>query len=160
MRWQHPERGLIPPADFIPIAQQTTLVTPLTMWVLNEALRQCRAWADDGLVLSVAVNLSPRNLVDLRLPVNLAKLLKKWRLAPSRIELEITETAIMSDPFRASGARSPGAMGVRLSIDDFGTYSSSSTSSGYPSTRSRSTPASSRNTPRGLRRIIVRSRSS
>jgi diguanylate cyclase len=126
VRWQHPVRGLIPPDDFIPLAQQTTLVTPLTMWVLDEALRQCRAWEDDGLVLSVAVNLSPRNLSDTQLPAELAKLLKKWRLAPSRVELEITETAIVSDPFRAKAVLDRlGAMGVRLSIDDFGTgYSS------------------------------------
>jgi diguanylate cyclase (GGDEF)-like protein len=126
VRWQHPVRGLIPPGDFIPLAQQTTLVGPLTMWVLNEALRQCRAWEDDGLVLSVAVNLSPRNLLDAQLPTHLARLLKKWRLTPSRIELEITETAIVSDPFRAKAVLERlGAMGVRLSIDDFGTgYSS------------------------------------
>jgi diguanylate cyclase (GGDEF)-like protein len=127
VRWQHPERGLIPPGDFIPLAQQTTLVTPLTMWVLDEALRQCRAWEDeDGLVLSVAVNLSPRNLLDAQLPAHVAKLLKKWDLSPSRIELEITESAIVSDPFRAKAVLERlGAMGVRLSIDDFGTgYSS------------------------------------
>jgi diguanylate cyclase (GGDEF)-like protein len=126
VRWEHPERGLIPPDEFIPLAQQTTLVKPLTMWVLNEALRQCRAWEDDGLVLSVAVNLSPRNLSDQQLPADLALLLKKWRLAPSRVELEITETAILSDPFRAKTVLDRlGAMGVRLSIDDFGTgYSS------------------------------------
>ena len=126
VRWQHPVRGLIPPSEFIPLAQQTTLVTPLTKWVLNEALRQCRAWQDEGLVLSVAVNLSPRNLLDAQLPTDLAKLLKKWRLPPSRIELEITETAIVADPFRAKAVLDRlGAMGVRLSIDDFGTgYSS------------------------------------
>jgi diguanylate cyclase (GGDEF)-like protein len=126
VRWEHPERGLIPPDDFIPVAQQTTLVKPLTTWVLNEALRQCRAWEDEGLTLSVAINLSPRNLSDPELPTDLASLLKKWRLAPSRVELEITETAIVSDPFRAKAVLDRlGAMGVRLSIDDFGTgYSS------------------------------------
>jgi diguanylate cyclase (GGDEF)-like protein len=97
VRWQHPTRGLLPPDQFIPLAQQTTLVKPLTLWVLDEAMRQCRAWEDEGLVLTVAVNLSPRTLVDERFPDDVAGLLKKWSLWPSRIELEITESAIVSD---------------------------------------------------------------
>ena len=120
VRWQHPVRGLVLPSDFIPLAQQTTLITPLTRWVLDEALGQCRRWQDEGLVVAVAVNLAPRDLLDEQLPGYLKKLLKKWELAPTSVELEITESAVVSEPARAVLERL-GAMGVRLSIDDYGT---------------------------------------
>jgi diguanylate cyclase (GGDEF)-like protein len=126
VRWQHPQRGLLTPDAFVPIAQHTGLIRPLTFYVLDAALRQCRAWRDQGLELSVAVNLSMRNLLDSELPTNVGELLEKWGVDAGQLELEITEGTIMADPFRAMAVlRKLGDMGVRLAIDDFGTgYSS------------------------------------
>jgi EAL domain-containing protein (putative c-di-GMP-specific phosphodiesterase class I) len=114
------------PDAFIPLAEHTGLIKELTLWVLDAALAQSQAWAQDGIDLGIAVNLSVRNLLDLGLPDHVARLLAKWDVPASRLELEITETTLMEDPARASAvmARLSG-MGIRLSIDDFGTgYSS------------------------------------
>ncbi|HEX2293310.1 MAG TPA: EAL domain-containing protein [Gaiellaceae bacterium] len=126
VRWRHPERGLIGPDEFIPAAQKTGVIGPLTLFVLDEALRQCRAWLLQGLQLPVAVNLSTRNLLDLHLPETVGELLARWEVPPSLLELEITESTILADPVRAMQILSRlGEMGIRLSIDDFGTgYSS------------------------------------
>jgi diguanylate cyclase (GGDEF)-like protein len=126
VRWQHPERGMIPPDEFIPPAQKTGVIGPLTMFVLDEALRQCRTWALQGLELCVAVNLSTRNLLDLHLPEAVGELLARWEVPAGLLELEITESTILADPVRAMQILSRlDGMGVRLSIDDFGTgYSS------------------------------------
>jgi diguanylate cyclase (GGDEF)-like protein len=126
VRWQHPERGMIPPDEFIPAAQKTGVIGPLTMFVLDEALRQCRTWSLQGLELCVAVNLSTRNLLDLHLPEAVAELLARWEVPARLLELEITESTILADPVRAMQILSRlDEMGVRLSIDDFGTgYSS------------------------------------
>jgi diguanylate cyclase (GGDEF)-like protein len=126
VRWQHPEQGLLFPDQFIPVAQHTGLIRPLTLYVLDTALAQCRAWQDEGLVLKVAVNLSMRNLIDLAFPESVAALLERWGVHPSLLELEITESTIMADPFRTMALlRKLKAMGLRLAIDDFGTgYSS------------------------------------
>ena len=126
VRWQHPERGMIPPDEFIPAAQKTGVIGPLTMFVLDEALRQCRTWTLQGLDLCVAVNLSTRNLLDLHLPEAIAELLARWEVPAGLLELEITESTILADPVRAMQILSRlDEMGVRLSIDDFGTgYSS------------------------------------
>jgi diguanylate cyclase (GGDEF)-like protein len=126
LRWNHPERGLIPPAEFIPLAQQTGLIRPLTLYVMGEAIRQCREWEHDGLRLSVAVNVSARNLLDVEFPEQVQELLDAWQLEAARLELEITEDAVLTDPVRTKAILDElAAMGVRLSIDDFGTgYSS------------------------------------
>jgi diguanylate cyclase (GGDEF)-like protein len=126
VRWIHPERGLLPPDEFIPLAEHTGLIGPLTLYVLDEALKQCREWRDAGMNMSVAVNMAMRNLLDLNFPDRVTETLEKWRLAPTVLELEITENTIMADPFRAmSVLRRLSEMGVKLSIDDFGTgYSS------------------------------------
>ena len=126
VRWNHPVRGLVAPDEFIPLAQQTALIKPLTLYVIDEALRQCRAWLDDGLRLAIAVNLSARNLVDGDLPTQVAGLLERWNIDPCLLELEITESAMLTDPPRTTLIlEGLAAMGVRLSIDDFGTgYSS------------------------------------
>ncbi len=122
IRWLHPERGLVPPDEFIPIAQQTGLIKPLTLYVLDEALRQGREWARRGWELSVAVNVSMRNLIDLEFPDDVSRLLAKWDADPSQLELEITESTIVADPFRSKLVLDRlSALGVRLSIDDFGT---------------------------------------
>lgn len=126
VRWRHPERGLLLSDEFIPLAEPTSLMLPLTLHVTDQALRQCRAWRDQGLELSVAVNLSLRNLEDPRLPDHLARLLERWGLEPSCLELEVTESAIVEEPARVMGVMTRLAgMGLQLSIDDFGTgYSS------------------------------------
>ena len=114
------------PDDFIPLAEHTGLIKELTLWVLDSALKQSQAWARTGVELDIAVNLSVRNLLDLDLPDQVARLLQKWDVPASRLELEITETTLMEDPVRASAVIGRlRAMGLKLSIDDFGTgYSS------------------------------------
>ena len=126
IRWIHPELGFVPPDDFIPIAEFTSLIHPLTAWVLEKSIAQCRQWQMQGLSLSVAVNLSARNLMDENIPKLVERLLIKYQLPPSRLELEITESSIMSDPNRALRIlQQLHELGVHLSIDDFGTgYSS------------------------------------
>jgi EAL domain-containing protein (putative c-di-GMP-specific phosphodiesterase class I) len=126
VRWQHPERGLVPPDEFIPLVQQTGLIQPLTRYVIDAALRQVRAWGEQGWDLSVAVNLSTRNLLDNELPEQIAALLARHRVDAGRLELEITESTMLEDPARTKAILERlSAMGIRLSIDDFGTgYSS------------------------------------
>ncbi|MBD0318105.1 MAG: EAL domain-containing protein [Thermoleophilia bacterium] len=134
VRWNHPERGLLPPSEFVPLAQHTNLIRPLTLFVLETALEQCRAWKDEGLSLRVAVNLSARSLLDADLAEDVERLLARWNLDPDVLELEITETMIMADPARAAAILGElNALGVRIAIDDFGTgYSSLAYLSGLP----------------------------
>jgi diguanylate cyclase (GGDEF)-like protein/PAS domain S-box-containing protein len=126
LRWKHRARGLVSPDDFIPMAQQTALIKPLTLYVIDEALRQCRSWQDDGLRLAIAVNLSARNLVDPDFPTQVAGLLERWNIEPGLLEFEITESAMLDDPTCTKLILEHlSIMGIRLSIDDFGTgYSS------------------------------------
>ena len=125
-RWQHNYRGIVPPDEFIPLAEQTQLIRPLTINLLDEALRQSAVWSKKGINLKIAVNLSSRNLLDLTLPEEVARLLQKWQVEPSQLELEITESTIMADARRALTVLSTlNGMGVGLAIDDFGTGFSS-----------------------------------
>ena len=126
VRWQHPERGFIPPNEFVPIAERTGLIKPLSRYVLTSALRQCGAWRDAGLDLHVAVNLTIPDLLDLELPDVIETLLAETNVRPDQLELEITETTILADPFRVRQVLTRlNEMGLRLAIDDFGTgYSS------------------------------------
>ncbi len=125
-RWQHPELGLIPPDDFIPVAERTGLIIPLTLWVLHQSLLQCRAWNDMGIHTCIAVNLSMWNLEAQELPHQIAGLTKSVGIPADRLELEITESAIMGDPKRTMRTlQLIRDLGVRFTIDDFGTgYSS------------------------------------
>lgn len=125
-RWQHPERGVIAPDEFIPVAERTGLILPLTLWVLHRALMQCRQWLDGGLDLSVAVNLTMWNLETQELPEQIAGLLRDTGVPPENLELEITESSIMGDPQRVIATlNNIRSLGVRFAIDDFGTgYSS------------------------------------
>jgi diguanylate cyclase (GGDEF)-like protein len=126
VRWQHPRLGLLQPAAFIEMAEHTGLIKPLTHRVLELALRQCAAWRAEGLELQVAVNVSPRSLLDPGLPGTVARALQETRLSAAQLKIEITETAIMVDPAAASRVLDQLAdMGVGLSIDDFGTGCSS-----------------------------------
>ncbi len=126
VRWQHPERGLLPPSDVIPLAQRSGLMKRLTRWVMGEAVRQARRWSDDGLDVRVAVNIPMRVLQDAELPELVARLADRAGLARSRLALEITEDDVMADA--AAAARILARlreMELRLAIDDFGTgYSS------------------------------------
>jgi len=126
VRWRHPTRGLLPPDAFIPLAEHTGLIRPLTLLVLERALAQLRRWRLHGLETTVSVNLSARHLQDQELPEQVAELLGRHEIPPQALVLEITESAIMADPERAMRTLSRlAAMGVQLSIDDFGTgYSS------------------------------------
>jgi diguanylate cyclase (GGDEF)-like protein len=125
-RWRHPTRGMRSPDEFIPIAEQTGLIKPLTMLVTRMAARQCREWNESGLALTVAVNLSAENLLDLELVDDVARILDEERLPAGRLEIEVTESMVMVDPERATAQlRRLSAMGIRLAIDDFGTGHSS-----------------------------------
>lgn len=126
VRWLHPEHGLIPPDEFIPLAEHSGLIGPLTRWVLEQAIRQCRDWERVGLSLNMAVNLSTRTLYDQELPSTVIDLLRKYGVAPKRLTLEITEGTLMDDPERARVALAHfRELGVSISLDDFGTgYSS------------------------------------
>jgi len=126
VRWQHPEIGTVPPVQFIPLAEQTALIKPLTSFIFGEALRQRRAWSQSGIDLHMAVNLSARSLHDSQLPYQLKELLQACGETPDRLEVEITESAIMVDPARALQILTElSRIRVGLSIDDFGTgYSS------------------------------------
>jgi diguanylate cyclase len=126
IRWVHPEKGMIFPDQFIPFAEQTGIISEITNWML---LRACQVLADyksQGLQMSLAVNLSTRDLNNMELPEQIAELLKVHRLDAKALKLEITEGSLMQDPERAETVvRKLAAMGLHLAIDDFGTgYSS------------------------------------
>ena len=125
-RWIHPERGVVPPGEFIPAVEHGDLVDRFTAHVLDTALAQCARWRRDGLALTVAVNLSTRNLVEGALVEQVAAALSRHGVGASALELEITETSAMADPRRSLEVVSAlAAMGVAFSIDDYGTgYSS------------------------------------
>jgi diguanylate cyclase (GGDEF)-like protein/PAS domain S-box-containing protein len=126
VRWQHPQRGLVPPMDFVPFAEKTRLIQPLTKWVLVSALRQCVTWQRAGHPTAVSVNISMRDLVDPGFPDLVGSLIRAAGADPSCLRLEVTESLIMTEPERAIDTLSRlRALGVRLAVDDFGTgYSS------------------------------------
>ena len=130
VRWQHPSRGLVPPSEFIPLAEQSRLIVPLGEWVLRTACRQAARWQKDaersGEPLWVAVNVSPLQLDDYRLPDIVAAVLRDTTLAGGSLVLELTESALMpGDATRLSALRRLREAGARLFLDDFGTgYSS------------------------------------
>lgn len=125
-RWSHPRHGMVPPDQFIPLAERTGLIEMLTFRVLNQALHQCRIWRDQGLEIEVAVNLSAHSLRDPHLAELVADLLRTHGVPASALELEITESAVMTDPVCAMTTLTHlHDLGLQVSIDDFGTgYSS------------------------------------
>ena len=146
LRWNHPSRGLIMPDDFIPLAQQTGLIKPLTLYVVGEALQQCRRWQEQGLRLSIAVNLSMRNLLDLEFPEQVAGLLEQWGVdhdaagvRDHRVDDARRPGADEVDPRQALGDGHP----ARRSTTSARATPRWPTSSGCPWTRSRSTAPSS-----------------
>lgn len=126
IRWVHPKRGFMSPDSFIPLAEQTGNIQKLTAWVLDAAVKQLRAWADTGIDIKVAVNLSAKDLSNRNLPTEVANLLTAYGVASRSLILEITESAVMQDPNHALEVmKHLNDMGVTLSIDDYGTgYSS------------------------------------
>jgi diguanylate cyclase (GGDEF)-like protein len=126
VRWEHPERGLLAPGAFIGPIEQSGLIGPLTRYVLERSIAQCAEWRRAGNDLSVAVNLSVRNLLDRSLPKEIERMLDSHHLPPEALQLEITESMLMSDPERALAIVSHlSSLGVQFSVDDFGTgYSS------------------------------------
>jgi diguanylate cyclase (GGDEF)-like protein len=129
VRWNHPERGLLPPGEFIPLAERTGLIKPLTRFVLEAAVAQCRRWSERGIEISVAVNMTAIDLLDPALPDVIAKCLVRHGVPAERVEIEITESTIMSEPARVAAVLGRlHEMGLKIAIDDFG---SGYTSLGY-----------------------------
>jgi diguanylate cyclase (GGDEF)-like protein len=126
VRWQHPQRGMVPPTQFIPFAEQTGFIRKLSMWMVERTARIWRELHNSGLTLKISVNLSTRDLLDQDLPAKLERIIKQHGVHPGALVLEITESATMDDPDRAlQTLASLHRLGLRLSIDDFGTgYSS------------------------------------
>ncbi len=134
VRWSHERHGMVPPDEFIPMAEQTGLIIPLTDYVLTRALAQQAQWSRRGIDLVMAVNLSPRVVQDGQLPALVEERLAGAGVPADRLTLELTETGLMTDPARVAAIlHQLAAMGVRASIDDFGTgFSSLSRLSGLP----------------------------
>ena len=126
IRWQHPERGLLPPSAFIPFAEQTGFIRRITRWALDRASGQGAAWNRAGTPLPLAVNISAEDIGDELLDQRIAAALTKHELPPELLTLEVTESGFIDDPVRAlKMLEALSSLGVRLSIDDFGTgYSS------------------------------------
>ncbi len=126
IRWEHPVRGLVPPALFIPFAEHTGYIKLLARWVMREAVRQCGAWLREGLQLQVSVNISARDLMNRDLPGEVSALLSEFQVPAASLCLEITESGFMEDPGHAQKVLDRlFELGVKLSIDDYGTgYSS------------------------------------
>jgi diguanylate cyclase (GGDEF)-like protein len=126
VRWEHPDRGLLSPAEFLPLAEHTGLIRPVTRYVLDAALADCASWQRAGLLTGISVNLSPRDLLDFELADEVESMLAKHGIEPALLELEITENTILTDPERVRAVLGRlRELGVTLAIDDFGTGFSS-----------------------------------
>jgi diguanylate cyclase (GGDEF)-like protein len=126
IRWHHPTLGRLAPADFIPMVEKTVLLQPLTHWALNDVLHAWRRWSDDGIRIPVAVNVSPRTLLDQDLPEVVSNLLDRWGVPARFLRLELTENFLVADSGRSDAVLNGlSRVGVGLSIDDFGTGFSS-----------------------------------
>jgi len=122
VRWYHPQRGLLPPGAFLSIAESSDVIHELTDWVMDKAIAQAATWAEAGRPLPVAVNLSARMLIHDDLPARVGRLLDKHSLAPHLLTLEVTESAVMTQPGAAAGRLADlRTLGVRVALDDFGT---------------------------------------
>jgi diguanylate cyclase (GGDEF)-like protein len=126
VRWHHPEHGVLAPGEFIPPIEQTALIRPLTLALIDQALGQLVTWRDLGIDVLMSVNLSARNLLDTELPQRVAEILDRHRVRPDRLIVEVTESAAMADPHRAVAVLTAlRATGVGVSVDDFGTGNAS-----------------------------------
>jgi diguanylate cyclase (GGDEF)-like protein len=126
IRWEHPTLGVVPPDEFVPLVEKTVLLRPLTHYVMDSVLQQWREWSAMGVRIPVAVNVSPRSLLDADFPDEVAELLRRWDVPPAFLRIELTESFFMSDSGRSTIVLDRlSAVGVSLAIDDFGTgYSS------------------------------------
>ncbi len=126
LRWNHSERGMIPPDEIVHLAESNGLIGPLTAWVINNALRQCALWRNNGIIFNIAINLSALNLQDSDFLNYVNNQLNAWDIPPSLLIFEITESAMMADPNKAIRILSKlNNIGIRISVDDFGTGFSS-----------------------------------
>src|ERR1700722_493767 len=126
VRWQHPEHGLLAPPRFIPLIEQTALIGPLTLALIDQALHQLVSWRELGIDVQMSVTLSARNLSDAELPQQIAGILERHRVPPDRLVVEVTESAAMDDPHRAVAVLAAlRATGIGISVDDFGTGNAS-----------------------------------
>jgi EAL domain-containing protein (putative c-di-GMP-specific phosphodiesterase class I) len=134
IRWQHPDRGLLPPSEFIPLAEVSDVIRPLTEWITDTAMEQASKWQANRLPLRVAFNLSARNILDPNFTPHLLAMLEKHGLTPPNVELELTETVLLHDPANSSLVLNDLAKrGFVLALDDFGTgFSSLSYLKRYP----------------------------
>jgi diguanylate cyclase len=134
VRWNHPERGQVSPAEFIPMAEEMGLIASLGEWVLETASRQTQAWQTEGLSLRVAVNVSARQFEKQNITERVSEILTETNLAPQYLELEVTEGLVLQDEIAAAKALNAWKdMGIRIALDDFGTgYSSLSYSKRFP----------------------------
>ena len=123
LRWQHPQRGLVYPTEFIPILEETGLIVPVGLWVLENACQQIRRWEREGIeVVSIGINLSPRQFQQPHFDAQMRRIIETSGIAPKKIELEITESMLMTDPAQAIETLGRlKQLGVSLSVDDFGT---------------------------------------
>ncbi len=136
IRWQHPDRGLLPPNEFIPLAEVSDVIRPLTEWIIDTAMAQASQWQANRLPLRVAFNLSARNILDPNFTPHLLAMLDKHGLQPHNIELELTETVLLHDPANSALVlNNLSQRGFVLALDDFGTgFSSLSYLKRYPFT--------------------------
>jgi diguanylate cyclase (GGDEF)-like protein len=126
VRWHHPEHGVLAPSEFIPPIEQTALIGPLTLALIDQAVGQLVTWRDLGIDIRTSVNLSARNLLDTELPQRVAEILDRHQMPPDRLTVEVTESAAMTDPHRAIAVLAAlRATGVGVSVDDFGTGNAS-----------------------------------
>jgi diguanylate cyclase (GGDEF)-like protein len=126
VRWQHPARGLVPPSEFVPLAEQTGFIRTITQWVLEHSVKQCAEWRNRGIPMNVSVNISANDLVNSELPARLSQILEKEGCSAQWITLEVTENAIIGEPGHAlKNLERLKRLGCKLALDDYGTgYSS------------------------------------
>jgi EAL domain-containing protein (putative c-di-GMP-specific phosphodiesterase class I) len=126
VRWHHPLHGVLAPPEFIPLIEQTALIRPLTLALIDQALGQLVTWRGLGIDVQMSVNLSARNLLDAELPQRVVEILDRHRVRPDRLIVEVTESAAMADPRRAVAVLAAlRATGIGVSVDDFGTGNAS-----------------------------------
>jgi EAL domain-containing protein (putative c-di-GMP-specific phosphodiesterase class I) len=128
VRWHHPDRGMLPPNDFITFAENNNMISLITRWIIQKAIEQCAGWIKAGLIASVSVNVSPQDFIDSDVldPKWIVKLMERWSVPQGALVLEVTENLLIKNSSRVEEQlRDLNANGIELSLDDFGTgYSS------------------------------------
>jgi diguanylate cyclase (GGDEF)-like protein len=128
VRWRHPERGIVPPNEFIPFAEQNNMISLITQWVIEKAIEQCAGWIKEGVINNISVNVSPRDFIDSHVlePEWIVKLMQRWSIPRGALVLEVTENLLIKDSPRVEEQlQNLNTKGIELSLDDFGTgYSS------------------------------------